>query len=299
MRAFLSALALVAVVVLSCNAPPVATTPTPTPTPSPTESPATPSPTPTQTPAPASPHVFVIVMENTSLTVGLGSPSVERLAAKYALATNYHAVSSPSLPNYLAMTSGSTWGITDDAYHVLPAGGLGAQLTAAGVTWRAYMEGLTSAGCLDSPYPYAFKHNPFAYYGGSCPGNVVPFENLEADLSGHTPSFVWITPGLCHDGHDCALTEAGPWLEDLVARIVASAAWRDHGALFVVWDEGDGRSSVVPLIVASPDVDTRRVNTMYDHYSLLAAIEDRFGLPRLGAAKDASPLTDLLPPRTR
>jgi phospholipase C len=238
-------------------------------------------------------------MENSSLATALRSPSIVRLTTKYALATNYHAVSSPSLPNYLAMTSGSTWGITDDAYHVLPAGGLGAQLTAAGVSWRAYMEGLTSAGCLHSPYPYALKHNPFAYYGGSCPENVVALDALDPDLAGDTPSFVWITPGLCHDGHDCAATEAGPWLEDLVARIVDSNAWRDHGALFVVWDEGDGRSSVVPLIVASPDVESRRFDGDYDHYSLLAAIEDRFGLPRLGAAKDASPLTDLLPPRIR
>jgi hypothetical protein len=297
MRVLWFAAALGAIVVLSCAAPPVAATPLPTP--SPGESVGAPSPTPTQTPAPTSPHVFVVVMENTNLALALRSPSVERLSAKYALATNYRAVSSPSLPNYLALTSGSTWGITDDAYHVLPAGGLGAQLTAAGVMWRAYMEGLTSAGCVRSPYPYALKHNPFAYYGGSCPENVVTLDDLDADLNGNTPSFVWITPGLCHDGHDCALTEAGPWLEDLVARIVASSAWRDHGALFVVWDEGDGRSSVVPLIVASPDVDSRRVDTIYDHYSLLAAIEDQFGLPRLGAARDARPLTDLLPPRSR
>jgi phospholipase C len=296
MRALLSPLALAAVLVVSCAGPPVATT---TASPSPSESAPTPSPTPTQTPAPETPHVFVIVMENTSLVSALRSPSIERLAAKYALATNYHAVSSPSLPNYLAMTSGSTWGITDDSYHVLPAGGLGAQLTAAGVTWRAYMEGLTPVGCLHSPYPYALKHNPFAYYGGSCPENVVPLDLLDADLAGETPSVAWIMPGLCHDGHDCPLSEVGPWLEDLVARIVASAAWRDHGALFVVWDEGDARSSVVPLILASPDVGSRRVDSIYDHYSLLAAIEDHFGLPRLGAAKDAHPLSDLLPPRVR
>ena len=294
MRAY--PLLFIAALVLSCASAPAATT---TPSPSPSESPATPSPTPTETGAPTTPHVFVIVMENASLTTALRSPSIERLAAKYALATNYHAVSSPSLPNYLAMTSGSTWGITDDAYHVLPAGGLGAQLTAAGLSWRAYLEGLTSAGCLGSPYPYALKHNPFAYYGGSCPGNVVSLDPLEADLVGDTPSFVWIAPGLCHDGHDCALAEAGPWLEDLVARVVASPAWRDHGALFVVWDEGDGLSSVVPLIVASPDLESRHVEAPYDHYSLLAAIEDLFRLPRLGAAKDASPLADLLPPRTR
>jgi phospholipase C len=238
-------------------------------------------------------------MDNATLATALSASPIERLASRYVLATNYHAVSSPSLPNYLAMTSGSTWGITDDAYHVLPAGGLGAQLTSAGVTWRAYMEGLTPAGCLRSPYPYAVKHNPFAYYGGACPENVVSLEALDADLAADTPSLVWITPGLCHDGHDCALAEAGVWLESLVGRIVASPAWRDHGVLFVVWDEGNGRSDLVPLIVASPDIESRRVDVMYDHFSLLAAIEDRFGLPRLGAARDARPLTDLLPPRIR
>src|SRR2546430_7400145 len=70
------------------------------------------------------------------------------------------------------------------------------------------MEGLTSAGCMHSPYPYALKHNPFAYYGGSCPDNVVSLDTLDADLAHDTPRFVWITPGLCHDGHDCALAES-------------------------------------------------------------------------------------------
>src|SRR5258706_5060211 len=145
-------LLLILVLTASCALPRAATT---TVSRTPTESSDAPSPSSTepwtQTPTAPAPHVFVIVMENTSLVTALRSPAIERLAAKYALATNYHAVSSPSLPNYLAMTSGSTWGITDDAYHVLPAGGLGAQLTAAGVSWRAYMDGLTSAGCLRSP----------------------------------------------------------------------------------------------------------------------------------------------------
>src|SRR5438046_606844 len=80
------------------------------------------------------------------------------LAAKFAVANNYHAVSHPSVPNYLALTSGSTWGVQNDSYHVLPKQDLGTQLTKAGVSWRAYMEGLTSAGCLHSPVPYDPGH---------------------------------------------------------------------------------------------------------------------------------------------
>jgi phosphatidylinositol-3-phosphatase len=289
--------------VVACASPAARPAPPPTSSASPHSDPSPSDPgkirIPSALAAPAAPHVFVIVMENTSLATALRAPSIASLASKYQLVTNYRAVSTPSLPNYLALTSGSTWGITDNGYHALPAGGIGGQLTAAGVTWRAYMEGLTSAGCMRSPYPYALKHNPFAYYGGACPENVVALDGLDADLAHDTPSFVWITPGLCHDGHDCALSVAGAWLDDLIGRIVASPAWRDDGVLFIVWDEGDGRSNIVPLIVASPALESRRIDGAYDHYSLLAAIEDLFGLPRLGGARDARPLTDLLPLRTR
>ena len=268
------------------------------PTPSPVPSASTvPTDTPQPTPAAVTPHVFVVVMENTGLASALRSDPIARLASANALATNYHAVARPSLPNYLALTSGNTWGITDDGYHSLPdAADLGAQLTTAGVSWRAYMEGMTAdAGCTRSPYPYALKHDPFAYYGGACPSNVVPIESLDADLAGATPSFVWISPGLCHDGHDCALDVAGTWLDGLVSRIESSAAWRSGGTLFIVWDEGGGGGSdLVPLIVLTKGVTPIRVETEYDHYSLLATIEDVFHLPRLGSAATATPLTPLL-----
>jgi len=248
-----------------------------------------------RTTAPAVPHVFVIVMENTSLGRALGSQPIARLAAANALATNYHAVARPSLPNYLALTSGSTWDIADNEYHALPSADVGTQLTAARVSWRAYMEGMTTDGCMRSPYPYALKHNPFAYYGGACPANVVPIEALDADLAGDTPSFVWITPGLCHDGHDCALDMAAAWLDGLVSKIVSAVAWRSGGMLFIVWDEGDGGdTNLVPLIVLTTRASPMRVETEFDHYSLLATIEDVFGLPRLGAAATARPLTELL-----
>jgi hypothetical protein len=241
------------------------------------------------------PHVFVIVMENTGLDRALRSLPIARLASANALATNYSAVARPSLPNYLALTSGSTWGITDNDYHSLPAADLGSQLTTAGISWRAYMEGMTAeAGCMRSPYPYALKHNPFAYYGGACPSNVVPVEALDGDLAGVTPNFVWITPDLCHDGHDCAVDVAGTWLDGQVSRIVSSDAWRSGGVLFIVWDEGDGGdSNLVPLIMLTKDATATRIETQLDHYSLLATIEDIFGLPRIGAAATARPLAQI------
>ena len=263
----------------------------PTPSPSPSASIAT-AETARPTPTPP-PHVFIVLMENTGPGRAFQSQAIARLAAENVFVANYRAVARPSLPNYLALTSGSTWGVADNSYHVLPAEDLGTQLTTAGISWRAYMEGMTAqGGCMSSPYPYALKHNPFAYYGGKCPPNVVPIELFDADLAGNTPNFVWITADLCHSGHDCAVNVAGAWLEGLVSRIVSSAAWRTDGVLFIAWDEGDGgdESNFAPLIVITKNAKGIRIESEYDHYSLLATIQDLFRVARLGDARTARPI---------
>ena len=239
---------------------------------------------------PSSKHVFLIMMENKTFDEALQGNYTASLASKYALATNYHAITHPSLPNYLALTSGSTWGIKGDNYQALPSGeDLGSELTSAGVSWRAYMENMTN-GCLDSSEPYKLGHNPFAFYGGHCPSNVVPLSELDADLSGgNTPNFVWITPNLCHDEHNCSVSTGDQWLAEIVPKIMDSAAWKDDGVLFVTWDEDDqpSGSNRVPLIMVAPALKERQTDIYYDHYSLLATIEDRLGVPRLREAVKA------------
>jgi len=232
-------------------------------------------------------------MENRSYSQLIGDPYIAKLAAQYGVATNYHGVSHPSLPNYLALTSGSTWGISDDGYHVLPAGGLGAQLTAAGIAWRAYMEGMTS-GCFDSPYPYALKHDPFAYYGGTCPPQVVPFGEFATDMAGAVPDLVWITPGLCHDGHDCSNAVAEGWLAQTVPMITATSAWQDGGVLFITWDEGEDSANSVLTLVIHPAPLIHQSSRPYNHYSLLATVEDLLGVSRLGLAAQATAMSDLM-----
>jgi phospholipase C len=234
----------------------------------------------------------VIVLENTSYSRALAQPYISSLAGQYAVATDYHDLGNPSLPNYLGMTSGSTWGIRDDNYHVLPATGLGDQLSSAGVSWKAYFEGF-SGDCINSPYPYALKHNPFAYYGGQCPANVVPMTQLASDLSGNTPQLSWITPGLCNDGHDCGVARADQWLSQAVPQITGSTAWQQGGVLLITWDEssaGDGR---VALLVAASNVQGQ-ISTPLDHFSLLATVEDELGVARLGQAKQAASLATQL-----
>jgi len=251
-----------------------------------------------QTPARSSApprHVFLIVMENRSPSQAMSGTFTASLAAKYRVAANYRAITHPSVPNYLALTSGKTWGVRDDGYHPLPAEDVGTQLTKAGVSWRAYMEGMDSSGCLDSPVPYDPGHNPFAYYGGGCPPNVVPLTSLSADLAGNTPLFTWITPDMCHDTHNCSVSVGDSWLRAQVGEITASKAWKDGGILFITWDEDDGSADnrVLTLVIA-PGKSHLTSSRQYTHYSLLATIEDLMGVARLGEAVQATPMTDLI-----
>jgi phosphatidylinositol-3-phosphatase len=252
-----------------------------------------PAPTPHPSPAAEQSHVFVIVMENRSADQAITGSYTSQLAADYGVATNYHGISHPSLPNYLAMTSGSTWGIADDGFHSLPAGGLGAQLTAAGIEWRAYMEGM-SGDCFRNGNGYALKHDPFAYYGSACPSQVVPFSQFATDMAGTPPRFVWITPNLCHDGHDCSTSAADAWLAQTVPTILSSQAWKQNGVLFITWDEGEDSANSVLTLVIHPHPLLHRSAVAYDHYSLLATIEDRLGVQRLGEAAHANAMTGLM-----
>jgi phosphatidylinositol-3-phosphatase len=250
----------------------------------------------TASPASQPRHVFVIVMENHTAQEALSGPFLASLAAKYRTAGNYHAVAHPSVPNYLALTSGSTWGITDDSYYQLPRQDIGTQLTDAGVSWKAYMDGLDpSLGCFDSPVPYDPGHNPFSFYGGQCPANVVPLTQLSSDLKSGTPMFSWISPDRCHDTHDCDVSVGDDWLRGQVGEIMASDAWKSNGVLFVTYDEDDqSADNRVVMVVAAPGMSHRASSKGYTHYSLLATIEDLLGVGRLGQAKSAQPMDDLI-----
>jgi len=123
----------------------------------------------------------------------------------------------------------------------------------------------------------------------------VPLTELSTDLAGATPMFSWITPNMCHDTHNCDVSVGDDWLRGQVGQIMDSAAWKKDGVLFVTYDEDDQNSdNQVLMIVASPGMSHKTSNRHYDHYSLLATIEDLLGVGRLGQAKDAQAMTDLI-----
>jgi phosphatidylinositol-3-phosphatase len=253
-------------------------------------------------------HVAVIVMENEEFSNIIGSsatPYINRLASRYALARSMFAISHPSLPNYLALTGGSTFGITSDCTDCsVGTPGLGGQLLAAHVSWKAYMEDLPRPCFAGSDTgEYAKKHDPFIYYRpiashpASC-AHVVPLTQLGTDERAHLlPRFVWITPNLCHDMHDCSPATGDRFLSHLVPALLAALGPR--GVLFLTWDEGTSNQGCcrlasgghVATIVAGPGARAgAQLRTPTDHYSTLQAVEDLLGLTRLrGAACSCTP----------
>jgi phospholipase C len=260
---------------------------------------------------PAFTHIFVIVMENKEFGSVIGSaqaPYLNGLANQFGLATNYFAIGHPSLPNYLALIGGSTFGITSDCTDCfVDKPSLVDQLEAAGKTWNAYMEGMPAPCKLGDYGNYAQKHDPFIYFDGirkddaRC-GRIVPFEKFPIDLqAGSLPDFVWITPDLCHDAHDCPLGTGDDWLKQWVPAILGSSEWKAGSVLFITFDEGQGdhgccevaKGGRVATLVISPYGKPGFQSAQpYDHYALLRTIEDAWGLPSLGAAADIGPMTD-------
>ncbi len=250
-------------------------------------------------------HVFVIVLENREFGQVIGNkqaPYVNGLARRGALALRYFAISHPSLPNYLAIVGGSTFGIHSDCTTCSARGpNLASQLADAGISWRAYMEGMPS-----SCYPggmagrYAKKHNPFAYFPSitgdpqRC-ANIVPGSRLDGDLArGDLAAFNWITPDLCHDGHDCGIGASDRYLRGLLQKLLPELG--PNGFFVLTFDEGvsdkgccgAARGGRVATILVGPGIRSgARLAKAYNHYSLLRTLEDAFSLPHIRKAAGA------------
>ncbi|HEX8992559.1 MAG TPA: alkaline phosphatase family protein [Anaerolineales bacterium] len=287
-------------------------TPTPAVMPTNTATPQVPSPTPST--SGSIKHVFVVLMENHSYSEvwnTSSSPYISSLGNASAYATNYHAVTHPSLPNYLDIYGGSNYGITNDcspssSCHV-NARNLADNLDAKGLTWKSYEESMPAPCYLTSSGSYAPKHNPMIYFDDiftnttRCNSHDVPFTSLSADLASAstTPSYAFITPNLCDDMHDCSVSTGDTWLKGHLPAILSSPACTvDKCLLILTWDEDDGSAgNHVLTIFAGSGAKTGGVTSSvaYTHFSLLRTVEYIFGLPtQTSNDANASPMTDLL-----
>ena len=241
-------------------------------------------------------HVFVIVMENTAYSSIVGSsaaPYINSLIPTGALAANYYGVTHPSLPNYLSLTGGSTYGITSDCTTCwINASNVADGVENAGKSWKAYEESMPYACFVGDSYPYAQKHDPFIYFNNirnnaaRCQNHVVPYTQLSTDLrsTSTTPNYAFITPNMCNDMHDCSIQTGDGWLQRQVPGILASPAFTtQHSLLAITWDEDDfsGSNQVATLFLGSGALGGASSGTSYNHYSLLHTVEAALGTSTL------------------
>lgn len=299
-------------------------------------------------------HVFVINLENKGYETVWGAGSAApylstTLRAKGVLLSEYYGIAHNSNPNYLAQISGQASnpmtrsdcpryalfeqtgaapsGQVEGTGCVYPSSvpTVAGQLSAAGKTWKGYMEDMQTP--CQHPEPgakddhqgatvgdqYATRHNPFVYFEAitsspDCRRNVVDFTALAGDLqsTGTTPNLSYITPNLCNDGHDSPCVDGSPgglesadaWLRQQVPAILDSPAFRQDGMLVITFDESEGKTAgpagLVPggtaggrigaLVISPFSQGGSSSDKPYNHFSLLASIEDAFSLPRLGYA---------------
>jgi phosphatidylinositol-3-phosphatase len=260
-------------------------------------------------------RVVIVVMENKGCDELIGSPDapyLNSLAQTYAFASNFYALQRPSLPNYLGLTSGTTFGLTRNCTNCSFRGpNIVDQLERARISWKAYMESMPSP-CFrgpEAPNEYVKEHNPFVYYPSIASNpkrcrRVVPFVQLDRDLAAKAlPRYVWVSPNNCHNSHNCSIRDGDVFLSRLVPRLLRAIGRR--GLLFVTYDEGNDRSGCcggaaggrIATVLAGPAaIRGAQTALEYDHYSILRTIEAGWRLPKLrGAACSCTrPLTALL-----
>lgn len=274
-------------------------------------------------------HVIVIYMENNAYNSIYGSPSapyINGLTKSCGLATNYHNITHPSLPNYIAGSTGASYvqlaPFTNDA----PPGGADEwtgnnifyQLNVKHRRWRSYAESMPSACDKANAGFYAPRHNPAVYDTDltNCKTNDIPLgttsnSQLLRDFAKSTtaPAFSWITPNLCDDMHGASgcpsnlIATGDSWLKRWLPKITATPTYRaGQTAIFLTWDEGEPGTSyencatsssdqschVVMIVIAPSVARGKRVATSFNHYSTLKSAEQLLGLPQIGQAAGAT-----------
>lgn len=267
-------------------------------------------------------HVIVIMLENHSYDQLIGrlvarqAPYLNALAQRCGLATHYRIITHPSLPNYLAVTGGSTFGITSDCQCQVSNPSIYTELESSGQSWSTYAESMpTPCQSTDAlQVSYTAHHNPPVFYRrlarSSCMAHDLPLGTplrgpLAAALrSGNLARYVFIAPNRCHDMHDCPIQVGDAWVSWWLNAIVHSPVYQTQSTVvFITVDEGSGghigkgevcadnptdQSCHVPLLVVSRYVPAgRRVRFLLDHYSLMRASAELTGVAPTANAQTA------------
>ncbi|WP_329131096.1 alkaline phosphatase family protein [Streptomyces sp. NBC_01476] len=246
-------------------------------------------------------HTLVVVLENHAYSQVIGSssaPYLNSLKTGGANLTQSHAITHPSQPNYYALFSGSTQGVTSDSCvqtGFSSAANLGSEVIAAGKTWGSYNETLPSQGStVCSSGKYAQKHNPWFGFSNVPVSSAKTFAQFPADYA-TLPALSFVTPNLCSDMHDCSVSTGDTWVKN---NLGAYATWaKTHNSLLVVtFDEDNSLSGnrIPTVFYGQPVKAGSSTATTYNHYNLLRTLEDLAGTSsHAGQAASAGDITGI------
>jgi alpha-D-xyloside xylohydrolase len=272
----------------------------------------------------ASSNVFVILMENHNWSQIKGSADApyinNTLLPTASYCDQYYNPPGlhPSEPNYLWLEAGTNFGITNDdppgppGNHQTTTAHFVTQLKNGGISWKTYQESIGADTCPTTDnYPYAVRHNPFAFFDDvttsttpPCASVMRPLTELASDIANNTLAhYNFITPNVCSDGHDvCGPTnnqvkQTDDWLAANLPVILNSAAYQNNGLIIITWDEGEsGSDGPIGMIVLSPFAKGGGYHNAirYTHSATLRTLEKIFGQTPLGGAAATPDLSDLL-----
>lgn len=253
--------------------------------------------------------VLVFVEENHSLSQMASSmPFVYGLAKQYAYATNYTAIRHPSLPNYLAIAGGSTFGVSDDkdrSAHRISGNSVFDQALRAGRTAKVYAESAPARCALHDSGYYAVRHNPWTYFASrraACRRHDVRVSALARDVAARRlPTVGMVIPNLVHDAHDSSLAAADAWIKKKILMIQQGPDWASgHLAVVITADEDDhNQGNKVMTVLASRYQPRMVITTALNHFSLTRFIDDVAGTRYLRGAATAASMTAAFGVRSR
>lgn len=245
-------------------------------------------------PLPRPDHVVVVIEENRSFMQIMDMHNhdsyIHALAKRGMLFTNSYGVTHPSQPNYLALFSGSTQGITNNACpQTFDTDNLATVLLDAGLSFASYAESLPEAGDVGcTSGAYARKHNPVVNWQGSRlpPSINKRFADFPQDFS-KLPTVSFVIPNQDNDMHDGSFADADDWLKLRIAPYV-DWAMKHNSLLILTWDEDHYQSNNrIVTILVGPMVKAGKSAQRINHYNVLRTLLDFHGLPAPGASADA------------
>ncbi|BBD60199.1 phosphoesterase [Nostoc sp. HK-01] len=246
-------------------------------------------------------HIVVVIEENhgyTQIISSSSAPYINSLASQGALFTGSYGVTHPSQPNYLALFSGSTQGVTNDNCPLTFSGAnLATQLVGIGRTFTGFSETMPSVGYTGCNYGgsngYYRKHNPWVDFTNVAAAANQPFTSFPSSANfANLPTVSVVVPNQLNDMHNGTIQQGDTWLK---TNLDAYAQWaKTHNSLLIItFDEDNGATGRIATIFVGAHVKQGTYSERINHYNVLRTIEASYGLSGLNNAASLTPITDV------